>query len=87
MIGSIYSFTKVKFRGLINIVLGFIVAVLMIGLSNSIFWLTFYSNENSIRLEEIIFNPLLTIQKLITATVLVYMGWQINNLAIFEFQK
>ena len=62
MIGSIYSFTKVKFRGLINIVLGFIVAVLMIGLSNPIFWLTFYSN-------------------------LVYMGWQINNLAIFEFQK
>jgi|CXWL01.1.fsa_nt_gi hypothetical protein len=87
VIGAIYSSSKMKFNRLFNSVLGFIVGILMIGLSSSIIWLLFYSNDNSVRLGEMVFNPLLSIPNLITAAVLVYSGWQINILAIPEIQK
>lgn len=87
VIGTIYSISKMKFNGLFNSVLGFVVSILIIGLSSLIIWLLFYSNDISFRLGEMAFNPLFFIPNLITAAVLVYSGWHINILAIPEIQK
>ena len=89
VIGAIYSISKMKFNRLLNSGLGFIVGILMIGISNSIIWLLFYSNNNynSVRLSEMVFNPLLSIPNLITVAILIYTGWQVSKFAVPEIQK
>jgi hypothetical protein len=75
---SVYARTKIS--NFIYSFLGFVIGVLLTNLASIIVWAVFYSNHKGWNVNEMIYNPMLFIQSILTIVMLIYVGWKTNSL-------